>query len=82
MPIYLYDCLGCKISFTIRHGMNETCEECPTCGADSVERIPTNFTNRSKSIARSKKVGDTTKDFIENARQDLKTQKEELDEQR
>jgi len=62
--------------------MDETCAECLTCGSDNVVRLPADFTNRSKSIVRSKKVGDTTKDFIESARQDLKTQKEELEEQR
>jgi len=62
--------------------MSETCEECPTCGSDNVSRIPTSFTNPFTSLKRNRKVGDTTKEFIESARQDLKTQKEELDEQR
>jgi putative FmdB family regulatory protein len=82
MPIYLYDCLGCEINFTIKHGMSETCEECPTCGSDNVSRIPTSFTNFSTSLKRSKKVGDTTKEFIENAKQELKIQKEELEQKR
>jgi hypothetical protein len=31
---------------------------------------------------RSKKVGDATKEYIEDAKQDLKTQKEELEQKR
>ena len=82
MPIYSYGCLGCDTTFTIKHGMNETCEGCPTCGSDDVLRRPTTFNNPAMPSKRSKKVGDATKEYIEDAKQDLKTQKEELEQKR
>jgi len=82
MPIYLYECEACEDTFKIRHGMSETCEECAECGSPNVSRIPTNVINSSKSLKKSKKVGDTTKEFIENAKHDLKMQKEDLGKQR
>ena len=82
MPIYLYKCPACSIQFTTKHGMSETCEECPTCSSTNVSRVPTTFTTPSVSIERTKKTGEITKEFIENAREDLNTQKEELDRKR
>ena len=62
--------------------MSEICEECPHCGADDVSRALTNFSTPSTSLKRNIKVGDVTKEFIEDARQDLQIQKKDLDKQR
>jgi len=62
--------------------MGERCEECPTCGFEDVIRIPTNFTNLSKPLEKNKKVGDTTKEFIEDAKHELQQHKKELGEKR
>ena len=82
MPIYLYECATCKEVFKVRHGMSETCECCTLCGSNTIERKVSTFTNLSKQKHAAAKVGDVTKEFIENSKDDLKTQIEELKEKR
>lgn len=82
MPIYLYECLGCKESFKVRHSMSEVCECCTSCGSNEVNRIPTSFMSLSKEKIEKNKVGDLTREFIENSKVDLKNQKKELDDKR
>tara|TARA_R110000824_G_scaffold54557_5_gene150551 strand:- start:2699 stop:2947 length:249 start_codon:yes stop_codon:yes gene_type:complete len=82
MPIYLYECGTCEEVFKVRHGMSETCECCILCGSNVIERKVSTFTNLSKQKDTVTKVGDTTKEFIENSKDDLKIQIEELKKKR
>ena len=82
MPIYLYECDSCKDTFKVRHSMSETCECCTLCGSNMVERKPVSFMNLSKQKSVTTKVGDVTNEFIENSKDDLKTQIEELKKKR
>lgn len=82
MPIYLYECTVCQETFKARHSMSETCECCTLCGASEVVRRPTSFTNLSKKKTFTRKVGDVTKEFIENSKADLKDHIKELETKR
>ena len=82
MPIYLYECDNCKETFKVRHRMSETCECCTLCGSNTVGRKPVSFMNLSKQKSVTTKVGDMTKEFIENSKDDLKTQIKELEKKR
>jgi hypothetical protein len=62
--------------------MCETVESCTWCDSKNVCRKPSNFSFNTKSTERDKKVGDLTKEFIENSKDDLKNQKKELDKDR
>ncbi len=62
--------------------MSETCECCTLCGSNTVERKPVSFMNLSKQKTVTTKVGDITKEFIENSKDDLKAQIEELGKKR
>jgi putative FmdB family regulatory protein len=78
MPIYIYECAVCNESFKSRHEMSETCETCVSCGSTDIARKPSSFMNLSKERTVITKVGDLTKEFIENSKADLKGQIKEL----
>jgi hypothetical protein len=62
--------------------MTETVELCEHCESSQVVRVPSTFSSPIAKPTRSTKVGDITKEFIESSREDLKTQKEGLNEKR
>jgi len=82
VPIYVYKCVECKESFNVRHGMSEVCESCTLCGASDPVRVPSSFANLSKETTFKNKVGDITKEFIENSKEDLKSYQKELNDKR
>ena len=82
MPIYVYECCDCESLFKVRHRMSEVCECCTLCGASNVVRKPTSFTNLSKTRVQKSAIGDLTKEFIDNAKFDLKEQQKELEDKR
>ena len=82
MPIYVYQCGDCLGEWKENHLMSETIEECPWCASANIGRKPSEFSFSSGKQEEKKKVGDLTKEFIENSKQDLKNQKKELDSSR
>jgi len=82
MPIYVYRCLVCEETFKQRHGMSEVCNKCTLCDANDPVRVPSSFTNLSKEVVLQTKVGDLTKEFIENSKEDFKSYKENLEDKR
>ena len=79
MPIYLYECGACLGSWKETHSMTEDAKDCFWCDSENIYRKPSEFTNLAKQTERKKKVGDLTNEFIENSKEDLQKQKEELD---
>tara|TARA_R110002074_G_scaffold361001_2_gene533991 strand:+ start:13193 stop:13441 length:249 start_codon:yes stop_codon:yes gene_type:complete len=82
VPIYLYQCLSCLGEWKENHGMTEEVKDCFWCDSHNIHRKPTEFTNLSKKAEQKQKVGDLTNEFIENSKEDLLKQKEELDKNR
>ena len=82
MPIYVYQCGDCLGEWKENHLMCETIESCPWCDSKNIGRKPSNFSFNSDKFESAKKVGDLTKEFIENSKDDLKNQKKELDKDR
>lgn len=80
MPIYTYLCEKCGSSFQIFHSMSTRLNNCDKCGGEEcLERIPGQISyGELKEKYNNKKVGDITKDFIEESRKDLKEMKKEL----
>jgi|TARA_Y100000310_G_C20363016_1_gene659872 putative FmdB family regulatory protein len=82
MPRYAYSCSACNIEYLTRHASNDILEVCEKCGiSGTLTKLLTKpisgFKKRSVS-----KIGEVTKDFIEDARKELKEQRKELKEQR
>lgn len=81
MPRYSYSCEKCECFYTITHSMGETVEEeCEECEELLVRvfTIPRNY----KLKETKRKTGDVVKSYIEDSREDLKDQIEELKEKR
>ena len=80
MPTYLYACENCLEEWKERHGMSEEIKECQRCESENIYRKPSLFANLSKHKGDKKqKVGSHVKEFIENSKEGLKQQKEELE---
>ena len=82
MPIYVYQCGDCLGEWKENHLMSESIDDCPWCDSKNISRKPTDFTLNSKKQEKQKKVGDLTREFIENSKEDLKNQKKGLDKSR
>lgn len=82
MPRYLYRCEKCLREFDVFHSIMEKYQICSEvsdqdCGG-SLTRIPS-FSSVIKHVKKDKSdVGDTTVEFIEKAREELKVDKEKL----
>lgn len=82
MPIYHYNCNNCKNYFDAKHSVGEFTEECLICGKVGmlirVPSIPLSFKKKFDEV----KPGDLVKKFIEESREDLTQQKEEMEHQK
>lgn len=78
MPFYHYHCHHCRRDFTVKHGMffeQSRCTLCHTSGF--LEKIVPQVSIKKQNFQENKKVGDITKEHIEDAREDLKKMKKE-----
>tara|TARA_R100000008_G_scaffold69434_1_gene46786 strand:- start:243 stop:485 length:243 start_codon:yes stop_codon:yes gene_type:complete len=77
MPRYDYKCSECLETFTTRHSIKETINECKECGSiDTVQKIPASFLAIKKETA-----GKVVKSHIEEIKQDLRQEKKDLQNQ-
>ena len=83
MPRYEYHCTGCNSDIVVRHLSDESVEVCSLCSQEGmlIKKI-SSFSTPSVSKPIKKKVGETTEEFIKNARSELEQQKNELDDKR
>ena len=80
MPRYLYECASCSGEYIKFHLIAEKHEVCELCGeADSIKRAPGHtFISSNKVVEkREKKIGETTKEHIEENREILKKMKKQ-----
>ena len=81
MPKYIYHCKECDEDFEIKHSLRETCTVCKVCGiVNALERRPSAFflTKKESQIEGGSKPGDVVKQAIEETKQDLKQDQENL----
>ena len=78
MPAYDYKCDSCQKEWVEIHGFDEKAEKCPFCETSNFKKIYkyTETINRFQE-AMQNKTGQKTREFIEQARQDLKEHKAE-----
>lgn len=85
MPRYTYRCNDCKAVSTIFHLSDETLSSpCPECGLEgSLTKLLNNFTTATNKLSGGRqKVGKITEEYIQDAREELKIQKKQLDDNR
>ena len=83
MPRYAYRCLECNAEFLTIHSSEEkldVCQECKKPG--TLIKLLTTPSYAFKKKHNIKKTGQVTEEFIEEAQQDLKKQRDELKKQR
>ena len=83
MPRYIYRCAQCDKISVVSHLSEETITECPEClKTECLTKMVTTFTTNPNSDLTKQKVGQITKDFIQDAQQDLHQQRDELEKKR
>lgn len=78
MPKYVYKCSECDFVKEVVHSMQEKLKDCEECGTiDVLRRIPS-FSLSLGTSSKSEATGDRVKDFIEEARHELKEERANL----
>ena len=79
MPNYVYRCKACEHEFEAFHSMIDRLEDCYACKKEAtLFRVPSaNFTTNVKD---KNKTGQIVKDFIEDAKKEIKEEKERMKE--
>jgi len=78
MPKYLYRCNHCEVLVSFYHNMSESKQNCTECGTNnSLVKKPSSF-NLESNQQTSAKTGQVVKQSIEEFKEDLLAQKEEL----
>lgn len=76
MPRYSYRCNACQQVSTVHHLSSETLSDCSDCDEiGTMVKLLNRFSTAPKKNLR-KKVGQVTEEFIADAREDLKQQKQ------
>ena len=79
MPRYEYKCDACEKTSLVTHGIKEKLTVCPVCKKEGhLHRIPSFVGNYKIKKSTKNKTGSVVKSFIENAKEELKQQKQEL----
>jgi len=85
MPRYSYRCDKCNKTQTIAHKSDEKPGDCVQCGPDGkLVKLMTSFSTFRKNDKTSSNgpVGTVTEEFIKDAREELKAQRQKLDDKR
>ena len=79
MPKYTYECLSCDAVFEYRHGMEDRLKKCMKCESESLEKRVSDFSlGATKEGSSEKPVGSEVKKFIEQTREEIKEEREDL----
>lgn len=81
MPRYSYECAECKDIIAVFHGINEVIVDCKKCnGTQTMQKLLSTPIIAKKQKSDNNKVGELTKEYIEENRKILELQKKELKE--
>tara|TARA_R110002110_G_scaffold299614_2_gene513845 strand:+ start:47 stop:313 length:267 start_codon:yes stop_codon:yes gene_type:complete len=83
MPRYIYKCSNCEEVLQIIHSIKEKLKDCEGCDTEgSLTRIPSMpLVLTKKQNNEKRQVGSFVKEYIENVKEDLKDEKEEMSKQ-
>ena len=78
MPKYTYKCTECDTIVVKYHGMKDRAHDCAQCNKEgSLRRVMTRISLQDRAINDKKPVGSVVKKFIEDAREEIETEKRE-----
>jgi hypothetical protein len=79
VPKYVYECSSCEVIIEVRHSIKERMQDCDECnGKETLCRIPSLPTVVNKSKPAAEKAGVVVKRFIEEAKLEIKSEKQDL----
>ena len=78
MPTYVYQCKDCGESFEARHSMSDTHESCNFCFSENIFKLPNILAKNIKSKNSSGPPGKIVDRYIEQAKQDINSEKRRL----
>ena len=79
MPRYVYKCAVCADLFEIRHSLDERKTDCQKCeNKNSLVRVPAGFITLEQQVETPAKVGSVVDSFIEDAKEEVKQEKEKF----
>ena len=82
MPKYAYKCKECDHAFEAVHGMFVKLRNCDECATDgSLFRVPSVAYSAKNKAPPEKKTGEIVKDFIRDAKQEVKEEKKKMKEE-
>ena len=78
MPRYTYRCTNCDLCQDIFHLADEKPDNCTQCNSsENLVKLLSSITTK-RQLKNRRKTGSLTEEFIEDSRQELEQQKEEL----
>ena len=77
MPVYCYSCKDCDHVFETRHSMSFESQKCVSCGSGNVFKIPSLSLFKAEKT-HSRRVGKVVDDYIKDAKQEIKDEKNRL----
>tara|TARA_Y100000310_G_scaffold333108_1_gene409981 strand:+ start:519 stop:785 length:267 start_codon:yes stop_codon:yes gene_type:complete len=79
MPRYRYECSNCGVEIIVFHGLEETFSDCEKCEQPNTMKklLSRPLTLKKPTTTSNKKIGDLTKEYIEENRKVLEQQKKE-----
>jgi len=81
VPKYTYKCKECDHAFEAIHGMFVKLRNCDECATDgSLFRIPSVAYSTKSKASVEKKTGELVKEFIHDAKQEVKEEKKKMKE--
>ena len=78
MPFYNYQCLDCKEDFTVMHMMSEEWDNCELCGSKNITKKISGIGAKVNQDKFKKKDGDLVKSHIEEAKREIKKEKNKM----
>ena len=76
MPLYTYNCLGCKKKLNIRHSYKAENIKCTECGSENLKKDLSNVLQVAKNCYNYKeKIGNQVKKAIKNGKKDIEVYK-------
>lgn len=78
MPIYEYCCKDCERNFNAFHAMDGNWERCGYCQSENITRVIPDVSDATNKEKFKTKAGDLVKNHIEEARRDLKQEKNKI----
>ena len=76
MPLYVYDCLGCKKKLNIRHSYKDKNIKCTECGSENLKKNLSNVLQVTRKCYNNKEeTGSQVKKAIKDGKKDLEIYK-------